>query len=155
MSSIKYISHRGNIQGKNLWFENSPEYIQTTLNLGYEVEIDLRIQDGKLYLGHDVPQYEINEKWLKDRSSMLWIHAKDAESALWLINRSWAQFFCHENDKYTLTSNGWLWCHDWTTELDSRCVVPLLSLDSLNSYNKYGFGAICSDYIKDAKDKFK
>ena len=33
------ISHRGNINGKKIELENNPSYIQSTLNLGYEVEI--------------------------------------------------------------------------------------------------------------------
>jgi hypothetical protein len=47
------ISHRGNINGIESNNENNPEYIQKALDLVYNVEVDLRIKDNKLYLGHD------------------------------------------------------------------------------------------------------
>ena len=40
---MKYISHRGNINGKDLMLENSPKYIDRALKLGYDVEIDIRV----------------------------------------------------------------------------------------------------------------
>ena len=35
------ISHRGNITGPNKEMENKPEYIEKTLKMGYDVEIDV------------------------------------------------------------------------------------------------------------------
>jgi hypothetical protein len=45
-----YISHRGNINGKNIERENSPEYILETLNKGYDVEVDIWIINNKWFL---------------------------------------------------------------------------------------------------------
>ena len=36
------ISHRGNITGRIPDSENRPSYIQDTINLGYDVEIDVQ-----------------------------------------------------------------------------------------------------------------
>ena len=44
---MKYISHRGNLDGRNLKTENSPNQIDTVLSLGYDVEIDLRFLNKK------------------------------------------------------------------------------------------------------------
>ena len=70
------ISHRGNINGKNVEMENHPSYIDTALNLWYDVEIDVWYIDGVLFLGHDNPQYEVSLEWLEHRSPSLWIHCK-------------------------------------------------------------------------------
>lgn len=152
---IKYISHRGNLNGPNPTMENNPDYIKSGLDLGYDVEIDMRIKNKNLYLGHDTCDYLISEEWLKLHSSKLWIHAKDGESALWLQQRPWAHYFCHENDRYTITSKNWLWCHDWQNNLNLNCVIPLLSLHDIDKYQQKYFGAVCTDYVYDALKKFK
>ena len=54
------ISHRGNTEGCNEKKENSPDYIDNAISLGFDVEIDVRYLNGDLYLGHDLPQYKIN-----------------------------------------------------------------------------------------------
>ena len=46
---MKLISHRGNIDGINIETENNPLQIDKVINLGYDVEIDLRIKDDKLF----------------------------------------------------------------------------------------------------------
>ena len=38
---MKLISHRGNILGRKKQLENNPNYIENTLKLGYDVEIDV------------------------------------------------------------------------------------------------------------------
>jgi hypothetical protein len=49
---MKFISHRGNLSGRNPESENSPSYINMALKLGYDVEVDVWYIDGKWYLGH-------------------------------------------------------------------------------------------------------
>ena len=74
---MKLISHRGNINGKIEKFENNPNYIDTAIEQGYDVEIDLRYHQHEFWLGHDEPNYEVTLKWLTDRKDFLWIHCKD------------------------------------------------------------------------------
>ena len=74
---MKLISHRGNVDGKYPQYENLPEYVDKALSLGYDVEVDLWIDNDGYYLGHDEPTYPINLKWLTDRYLHLWIHCKD------------------------------------------------------------------------------
>ena len=63
------ISHRGNINEVNLERENTQSYIQEAIDLGYDVEIDIRYIDGKFWLGHDESDYEVNLSWLLDRKN--------------------------------------------------------------------------------------
>ena len=108
---MKYIAHRGNVDGINESLENSLEYIDRAIGMGYDVEIDLRMKDGTLFLGHDEPQYPVSLGWLFERKNSLWIHAKDFESLAFLSNTN-LRYFYHSNEPYTLTSNGYILSHD-------------------------------------------
>jgi len=105
---MKIISHRGNLEGINPNLENNPEQIVKVIDLGLEVEIDLRIKDNQLFLGHDYPQYEINYEWLETNNKSLWIHAKDYESVDFLRTTDF-NWFWHDKDEMTLTSHGFIW----------------------------------------------
>ena len=78
------ISHRGNINGKNSDRENSIEYIEEALDMGYNVEIDVWVIDNKFYLGHDNPLYEVDFLFLINNK--LWCHAKNLEALLKMKN---------------------------------------------------------------------
>ena len=52
-----FISHRGNLTGKNPEKENKPSYISEALNQGYNCEVDVWFVDNKFMLGHDEPKY--------------------------------------------------------------------------------------------------
>ena len=80
------ISHRGNIDGKVIDYENNPDYIDKAIFLGYDVEIDLRFFNNNYYLGHDECQYKIDMKWLLKRKNKLWIHCKDTTAVIELFN---------------------------------------------------------------------
>src|SRR5690606_41780184 len=73
---MKLIAHRGNFKGMFIDLENSPQYIDQALDLGYEAEIDVWYVDGNFVLGHDNPQYPTDETWLLKRRDKLWCHAK-------------------------------------------------------------------------------
>jgi glycerophosphoryl diester phosphodiesterase len=63
------ISHRGNLIGPNPLKENSLQYIQEALDKGFDVEIDIWLNDGVFYLGHDAIQYEVTLDWLNERKN--------------------------------------------------------------------------------------
>lgn len=70
---MKFISHRGNINGKNLELENNPAHIKEAIKKGYDVEIDVWFIDT-FYLGHDKPEYKVTKSFLEN--TKLWCHAK-------------------------------------------------------------------------------
>jgi hypothetical protein len=148
------ISHRGNIDGKIPSVENHPSYIDTALNLGYDVEIDVWYVDDKLYLGHDVPQYEVLLEWLELRSPSLWIHCKDMNSLSYFneySNKISSQFnyFSHDVDMGVLTSHNYI----WSTHLYDRGILVLPEL--FNREPTERTLGICSDVIKKYKDERK
>ena len=101
-----FISHRGNISGISSNDENNPDYINVALKLGYEVEVDVRFENGKFFLGHDFSQYHIDNEFLLN--SKIWCHAKTKE-ALEALEKIKAHYFWHQEDDYTITSKGYIW----------------------------------------------
>ena len=83
---MKLIAHRGNINGPDPENENSPKYIESAIQQGYDVEIDLRVGIG-LQLGHDKSQYFIDSSWLNTFKDNLWIHCKDFAALTYLTER--------------------------------------------------------------------
>ena len=60
---MKYIAHRGLLDGPNKEKENKPEQIEYTLKQGFDCEIDVWKIDEIFFLGHDSPQYEIEKQF--------------------------------------------------------------------------------------------
>jgi hypothetical protein len=143
---MKLISHRGNINGKIIEAENRPDYIDDTIRLGYDVEIDLWKINGQLYLGHDSFQYGINDEWLNERIDKLWIHCKNVESLNWIKNTS-LHYFWHENDTLTLTSKNYIWVYPGKQPIvGSIAVMPETFNDDVSSCL-----GVCSDFIQNYK----
>lgn len=148
------ISHRGNIKGSVLDKENRPSYIDCAIQLGYEVEIDIRYIDNQFWIGHDVPQYLVNVEWINSRKSKLWLHCKNREAAiaLSLLNDSY-KYFCHEMENYVLTSTNHLWVHDVNGYVDNMCIIPLITDKDIEHYkNKIPY-AVCTDYVNVCLEK--
>lgn len=144
---MKLIAHRGNINGVNSK-ENSPEYIISTINLGYDVEIDLWIIDNKIYLGHDEPQYQTSLDLLSKYNDNLWIHAKNIEALTFLYNNShtFKQFFWHQTDDVALTYNNYLWTYPGKLLSERSIAVKPEITSYTNDELKKCYG-ICSDFI--------
>ena len=144
-----FISHRGNLRGPNPKYENSPEYVLTALNQGYEVEIDVWFINNRFMLGHDSPKYSIEESFLLKEN--IWCHAKNFEALIELKKLN-AHYFWHESDSYTITSKNIIWAYpdSWVNE---KCIrlMPELRIDLPLNWNYLG---ICSDYIEEYKMKF-
>jgi len=145
---MKIISHRGNIDGPIPNKENLPSYIDSAIDMGYDVEIDVRSINGELWLGHDEPQYQVTHRWLRDRRKYLWVHCKDIEVAkvCWVY-----QAFCHSEDPFVYTSVGKIWLHGNVSFFHKSCkniILPLIDEKSCRSFSliegvPYG---ICTDY---------
>lgn len=143
------ISHRGNINGRSELYENSPNYIDSAIKKGYDVEVDIWLSNGNFYLGHDNPQYEISLEWLSERKDNLWIHCKNIESIekFNILNEKY-NYFWHQEDTVTLTSKNFMWAYPGNQPIkNSISVLPELFND--NTSECIG---ICSDYIQNYND---
>ena len=72
---MKVISHRGNLNGPSPSSENKISSIEKCLNLGFDVEVDLWFLSGNFYLGHDKPEYQINDSYFINEK--IWFHLKN------------------------------------------------------------------------------
>lgn len=150
-----YIAHRGLFTGPDKVRENHPDQIKIALEHGFQCEIDVRVVDSKLYLGHDTPDYEIDVAFLHDYR--FWVHAKNIE-ALELLNESIlsCNYFWHQNDSYTLTSKQYVWVNPGE-DLIKRSVMVMPEIIDPLLVNTLGQEvnecyAICSDYVKVIKE---
>ena len=138
------ISHRGNINGAKPLEENKPSYIMKALDLGYDVEIDAWKTESGWFLGHDEPEYAIEEVFLMKPG--LWCHAKNL-NALGALLELGVNCFWHERDKYTITSNNFIWTFPgYPLTEKSICVMPEnFAKQFVDISNCYG---ICSDQVE-------
>jgi len=148
---MKYIAHRGNLNGPNPNKENNPDYITEALKQGYDVEIDVWYEDNRYFLGHDKPQYEVDIGFLKNSS--FWCHAKNIDALNMMLNYN-INCFWHEDDSVTLTSKGLIWTYPGKllTKM-SICVMPeVIGNEYFNSKPWKECHGVCSDYVKEIKN---
>jgi hypothetical protein len=143
-----FIAHRGNLAGRVPDSENSPSYIDYALEKGYEVEVDVWVDGGVVFLGHDKPEYRCSTSWLEERSSRLWVHCKNSP-AIEVISSTSLNWFVHENDPYTLTSQGFIWGYPGVEPVGDRFILlwfgpekPSVAKAGLLPY------AYCGDFIE-------
>ena len=145
---MRLISHRGNVNGRIIDSENSPEYIDDTLKLGYDVEIDVWYVDDEFWLGHDKPEYQIDDDWIYKRSDKLWVHCKNKELVEYFVINEWdtkeINWFWHEQDTLTLTSFGYIWVYPGKQPIKNSIAV----LPELNNDDTSQCIGICSDVIE-------
>lgn len=153
-----YISHRGNLTGPNPKTENTPEQIQKAIELNYYVEIDVHGVGCNLYLGHNEPKIAINNHHEFFNTVRLFVHAKNERAFQLLTDLKEdvprLHYFWHQEDKYTLTSEGLIWTYPGEIILDTGKDIAVKpenhtkpALELLKELERcYG---ICSDYIAD------
>ena len=147
------ISHRGNLNGLNPERENSPPYIREAISAGFDVEIDVRFLNDTIWLGHDEPQYKVSLSFLEEIKDHSWLHCKNFAALSGLVDQDFRVFY-HEKEKYTILNNGLIWAHDIQL-VDEKCIVPLLSLESVLSYDNQNIYGICSDFVQECRNKFE
>lgn len=147
-----FISHRGNINGKNPNLENTYDYIVEALLLGYDVEIDLWNINGDFYLGHDYPSYHVNLNDIIKHKNKLWVHCKNND-CMSILNQKKIDlnYFWHESDSMTMTSKNFLWLKE-NEKIISNSIVMIPCFYEINDYNFLG---ICSDEIKKFKNYYE
>ncbi len=154
---MKLIAHRGNIKGTNSSQENCPEYVESAINDGFDVEVDIWYDrfDNKFYLGHDSPQYATTWGWLAKNIAHLWIHCKNIE-ALYEFSHATSgyNYFWHQEDDFTLTSKSFIWTYPGKSYTPRSVIVmpewnmPVETFSDLRAFNCHG---ICSDYVGQLK----
>ena len=145
-----FIAHRGLTEGPDSKLENTPKQIVKSLDEGFHCEIDVRYIEGKWLLGHDNPDHEVPYDFLEQPG--LWIHAKNIEALYVLRANPTLNYFWHQNDDYTLTSQGDIWTFpEKTLTKDSIMLMPEWQDPNFERLNFDCLG-ICSDYVNRIKE---
>ena len=146
-----WIAHRGNIYGPNKERENTEEYINEALKLGFDVEIDVWLINNEWYLGHDEPQHKTTLEFLKN--DKFWCHAKNLCTLSELIKHKDIHTFSHDNDPVIITSKGYLWAFPgMPINSETIAVMP----ERVNNYSEQQLKnckGICSDYVAHYKKR--
>jgi hypothetical protein len=143
------IAHRGNIDGPNPDKENHPDYLMSALEKGFDVEVDVWVQEGKVFFGHDAPQYDVTNltfyqgPFWKYNSNM-WVHCKNFE-ALEDSYHCWWHKFYHNEDDFTLTKSGFIWTYPRNLPIgrDSIAVMP----ERVPGWDISKAWGVCTDYV--------
>jgi len=145
------IAHRGLTDGPDKLLQNNPGQVQRALDMGFDAEIDVWFIDGKYFLGHDTPDYEVKWNWLTQPN--LWMHCKNLPAFFDMRSRTVIHnYFWHENDAVVLTSRGNIWTFfgkPATASPESICVMPEVSynwneIEKLVNSDKWM--GVCTDY---------
>ena len=143
------IAHRGSIDGPIKERENTLSYIEEAHDAGYDVEIDIRLENNKLYLGHDKAQEEVQLSWLKKRTNWLWVHCKTPETFSFFYNSQelfihyQLNYFLHDVDQLALTSKNYIWAYPGMQPLENSIAV----LPELHNEDVSKCIGVCSDYL--------
>jgi len=146
---MKIICHRGNTVGPDPQNENKPEIIDYCIREGYDVEIDLWCYNNEIYLGHDKPTYLVTMDYLVSLKTKLWIHCKDLQSSTELFRLRDFNYFFHDKDDYTLTSQGFVWTYPKPQNVFSynQVLLDFRSDIDLRKYKSLSIYGICVDYV--------
>lgn len=133
------IAHRGNTVGPSP-LENSPGVLLEAISKGFDVEVDIRLTNKGWFLGHDGPVYKIGDLFIDQIKDNAWFHCKNLE-ALESLDKKIYKYFWHQEDDFTLTSNGYIWTYPGKNVTTKSIIVDL------NLNNKYSnIYGICTDY---------
>lgn len=153
---MKFVAHRGLLTGKNRDIENKPHTIDKAIEAGFDVEVDVRLIDQKLFLGHDLEQsIEIDLKFLLERQSFLWVHTKNFEAFDYFFDlRKELNYFWHTNEDFALTSFGYPWIFPGKPCIrNGITVMPEYHMDYRQAH-LLPVAGICSDYIVEIKENY-
>lgn len=163
---MRIIAHRGNLRGPTT--EESFQVIRKALERGFDVEIDVHVEDGKLVVGHDVCLGPVPDDLLySENRSRIWFHAKNPGAVARLPDHS--IYFSHQDDPFTTVHSGnrLVWIHpsqNGRLKLDvasgvidptSTVLLDVGVADSLDRQYVFekGFFGVCTDWaISWAKD---
>ena len=151
-------AHRGNLNGPSKW-ENDPYYIKEAIDAKFLVEVDIRLENGQFFTGHDEPQYKIAEKDLDGRCLY---HCKNIPAYLRLQELAYTgyyvDYFIHSDEPIVRTDAGMHWVHpDWihfvsNDARDLQRFVAVMPEKKVILGDVIPFGGICTDYPVYYKD---
>jgi hypothetical protein len=155
---MRFISHRGFINGPHNGAENSPSLIDEALRADFDVEVDVWAygSNDTLWLGHDRPIYQVGRSWFVDRYPRLLIHCKNRNALVAFQDRKHYHIFAHEQDDYAFTSQGIIICYPGVPTVPSSIMMTPEAANCGVSYNHMkNLWGVCSDFITSIKRTYE
>jgi len=140
------ISNRGNINGIIPEKENSPDYIQSALDNGFHVVVDVfLIGQQHVALGCESPQYPTSIDFLKNNKIIA--RARSIECLDFLVTNE-IHCFYHHTAKCTLTNGGLIWTRPGEN-ITQRCIFdkPEFIMPDITTIKNIKCAGICSNFI--------
>ena len=137
-----FIAHRGNVRGPSNE-ENAPWHVEHALAHGFDVEVDVWVDENTICLGHDEPEYHIDMSFLSQDG--LWCHAKNAKALSLLLELDQTVFY-HQEDNFTITSNGYIWSYPGCAT-EPKCIAMEAGFSENVARGLRNISGVCSDYI--------
>ena len=115
-------------------------------DVGTEIASELKEKFKKEKIGKEIK----DEKEIFELKDNCWIHCKNLD-ALTFFNKFGEiyNYFWHQNDKFTLTSKGYIWTYPGETlSFKSICVMPELNMNhtELTNLKNLKVQGICTDF---------
>ncbi len=147
---MRIIAHRANLDGKVKEKENRIEQIKLCIENGFDVEIDMRIVNNEIYLGHDEPEEKITIDFLLQIKEKCWIHCKNFEAITFFYENDQSfNYFWHQEDQYTLTSKGYIWAYPGS-KISKGCIAVMpewnISKEEFKNLRRMPIFGVCTDY---------
>jgi hypothetical protein len=145
------ISNKGNINGIVPERENSIQYVQEALDLGFLVVVDVfLIGQNQVATGCEVPQYSTTVEFLKNTNIIC--RAQSIECLEFLLSNQ-VHCFYHKHDRCSLTNGGLLWTRPGSN-ITKSCVfnLPEIIMPDVTTIKDIECVGICSNFIKLIKD---
>jgi hypothetical protein len=139
------IANLGNHSGRNIQRENTVEYIEEAIALGYDVKIDVWLIDTQWYIGHDFPTEKIDLLFME--RPRIWANCKNLIGYVSLYNNPKTHVFWHNKDEFVFTSKGIKWANVGVETTDGVIYMPEDSIDICHKLSKKSFEplGICSN----------
>ena len=146
------IAHRGLIDGPDVNLENRPQQIELTLSKGFDCEIDVWWIKGEWFLGHDRPDYKIEESFLQQQG--LWLHCKNLDALHNLVG-SELNYFWHQEDDFTLTSHQYIWTYPGKELTTNSIAVQPEARDEWWQWTRTckNIAGVCTKYVNQFFDE--
>ena len=152
-----FIAHRGLIDGPNSEKENNPKTIEIAISKGFDVEVDIWVVKDKIFLGHDFDNtINIDFNYIEENKNKFWIHAKNFEALEFFSEANKHRdlnYFWHQEDNYTLTSQNIPWIYPGCKPISSGILVMPENVMNINDIKNLNVKGVCSDYIQSIKEK--
>lgn len=135
------ISHLGNIDGRRPEFENTPDYVNKALKLGWHVCVDVAFRNGGFILPTQRGFYPCPPAFFSKQR--VWSRASDAETIDALCNIN-AHCFLVSQDFMSMTSAQFIWTLP-PHSLSSRSIAVYPELADPDWLDNFEPAGLCSN----------